>query len=83
MTQNLEINGLRQATRWRKEVAGEVFSTDSAWEWFKRHHRDELVASGELIPGRGRRGDLVGPGIGTVVVGILRREAGQRLEQTI
>lgn len=71
------LTDLRQATRWREERAADVFQTGSAWDWFKRNHFDELLASGQLIPGRGRRGDLVGPGIDDVVVRILRREAGQ------
>lgn len=66
---------LRQATHWRKESASAVFRTDSAWEWFKRDHRDELVVAGVLIPGRGRRGDLVTNGIDEAVITILRREA--------
>lgn len=74
------LAGLRQATRWRKERATDVFPTNSSWEWFKRDHRDELIDSGQLIPGRGRRGDLVGSGIDDVVVAILRREAGLRRE---
>lgn len=72
---NLGITGLRRAKRWRQEAASEVFPTDSAWEWFRRLHHRELVESGALIPGRGQRGDLVGPEIDEVVITILRREA--------
>jgi hypothetical protein len=69
------LAGLRRASRWREESASNVFSTLSAWEWFKRQHFRELIESGQLIPNRGRRGDLVAPGIDAVVEEILRREA--------
>lgn len=72
----------RRATRWREESGGDIFPTQSAFEWFYRQHFSELVVSGEFMPGLGRRGHLVGPGIDDVVVGILRREAGQRIRQT-
>lgn len=76
-TSNTGITALRQANRWRVESAAEIFRTQASWEWFRRNHHDELIRSGALIPGRGRRGDLVTPEIGDVVVAILRREAGQ------
>lgn len=65
----------RKATRWREECGGDVFETQSALDWFIRGHYDELVASGELIPGTGRRGHLVGPNFDGVAIGILQREA--------
>lgn len=74
-TSNSGLAGLRRAKRWRQECAGEVFQTDSAWEWFRRLHHRELIESGALIPGRGQRGDLVTAQIDEVVVDILRREA--------
>lgn len=70
----------RRATRWREESGGDIFATHSAFEWFYRQHFNELVASGEFMPGIGRRGHLVGPGIDGVVLGILRRESGTRSE---
>jgi hypothetical protein len=66
----------RRATRWRQESGGDVFPTQSAFEWFYRQHFAELVASGEFMPGTGRRGHLVGPKIDAVVLGILRRQSG-------
>lgn len=70
------LTGLRQAARWREERAAEVFPTQSSWDWFRRNHHQELIRAGVLIPGRGRRGDLVVDGIDRAVVDILRREAG-------
>ena len=67
----------RRATRWRLESGGELFPTQSAFDWFTRMHHAELVASGEFIPGMGRRGHLVGPGIDAVVIKILRRGSGK------
>lgn len=64
----------RRATRWREESGGDVFATHSAFEWFTRMHHDKLVASGQFIPGVGRRGHLVGPDFDGVVLGILRAE---------
>ena len=75
-TQTTGLAGLRQAARWREEQAAEIFRTQSSWDWFRRNHHRELIEAGVLIPGRGRRGDLVKPAINDVVVGILRREAG-------
>lgn len=70
------LEGFRPAQRWREEKAEEIFPTASSWEWFRRTHVDTLKESGQFIPGRGRRGDLVGPNIGIIVLGILRKEAG-------
>lgn len=75
-TKITSLRDLRQATRWREESASEVFRTNSSWEWFKRNHQGELVAAGALIPGRGRRGDLVTNSIDEVVASILLRESG-------
>jgi hypothetical protein len=74
------VANLLSARRWREENAGDVFSTHSAWEWFRRQHAEELVRRGVLIPGRGRRGDLVTPDIDGVVLDILHREAGSTAE---
>lgn len=71
------LSAWRKATRWREESAGDIFPTQSSADWFFRNHHAELVASGALIPGTGRRGNLVGPGIDGVVISILRREAGR------
>jgi hypothetical protein len=68
----------RKATNWRRENATDIFPTQSSFDWFLRHHGTELISAGELIPGVGRRGHLVGPNIDSAVINILRREAGQR-----
>ncbi len=74
-----ELAGFKPAQRWRQSSAPDVFTTAASWEWFKRHHARELIQSGQLIPGRGRRGDLVGPEIDGVIVAILRREAARQM----
>lgn len=60
---------------WQLDNAGEVFKTFAACEWFVRKHRRELVESGQLIIRRGAAGSLVGPGFGTLVLEILKRES--------
>jgi hypothetical protein len=60
---------------WVDNCARNLFATRAAFEWFLRRHRDELVASGQFIPRRGRGGALVGPEIDRVVLDIIRREA--------
>jgi len=40
-----------------------------------RLHRDELIASGELVPGRGARPTLLGPRFGKVAMRLLRQQA--------
>ncbi|MCC6658901.1 MAG: hypothetical protein IT512_12015 [Rhodocyclaceae bacterium] len=67
----------RKATRWREEQGGDVFPTQSSLDWFIREHFNDLIASGELIPGTGRRGHLVGPNFDEVALGILRGAAGR------
>jgi hypothetical protein len=64
----------RRARDWVREEGGGIFPTFSAFEWFKRKHRAELIESGELITRRGTGGDLVGPGFGRKAVEILQRE---------
>ena len=44
-------------------------------EWFLRQNKDELVRSGQLLPGRARRSTKCGPGFADVAIGILQREA--------
>ena len=64
----------KRARDWVAEEGGGIFPKFSSFEWFKRQHRDELVASGEIITRRGKGGDLVGPNFGRVAVEILQRE---------
>ncbi len=68
----------RKTERWREEGATDIFPTRSSLDWFLRQNGNELIAEGHLIPGTGRRGSLVGPGIDDAVIAILRREAGRR-----
>ncbi len=68
----------RKATRWREESGGDIFPTQSSLDWFIREHFNDLLASGELIPGAGRRGHLVGPNFDGVALGILRGASGRR-----
>lgn len=74
MNSKVSISSIQPAQRWRQDHAHHIFPTASSWEWFKRSHFEKLIASGELIPGRGRRGDLVGSNIDQVVIDILRSE---------
>ena len=74
MSSKVTIRSIQPAQRWRQDCAEHIFPTKSSWEWFKRSHFEKLIASGELIPGRGRRGDLVGENIDQVVIDILRSE---------
>ncbi len=81
MENNPETDGdlavWRKTERWREQGATAVFPTRSALDWFLRQHGNELIEAGHLIPGHGRRGSLVGPGIDSAVIAILRREAGR------
>lgn len=66
--------GFCRVSVWLAGSGGGLFPTRSSFEWFKREHRDELIESGQLILGRGRRPDIVGPDIERLAVEILRRE---------
>lgn len=65
----------RRHRNWVAEYGGDLFPTLGSFEWFVRQHRDELVASGELIIRRGSGGSLVGPNFGRLAVAILQRQA--------
>ena len=69
------VADFRRAKEWRKERGGALFQTDSAFEWFVRGHRDELIGSGQYIVRNGPGGSLVGPHFDAVVLAILRRES--------
>lgn len=77
--QNNEAPRLAEFVRVRDWIAsgqgGAAFRTYSAFEWFLRRHRAELIASGELIIRPGSAGTLCGPNLGARVLDILRREA--------
>lgn len=79
-TDEVDLSRLKKARDWRREHAAEVFGSDSAWEWFTRLHRRELVECGALIQRTGRGGSLVHiDRIGPVVQKILREESIRRL----
>lgn len=79
-----DLSKFKKAKQWRREDAAVLFSTDGAWEWFKRTHRSELIASGSLIVRAGRAGDLVHTDrIGAVVQRILQTESLSKLNRTI
>jgi hypothetical protein len=64
------LEGWRPAHEW-VEKEQRVFPNLTAWAWFVKDHRAELIASEQFIPARGRRATLVGPDIGAVVLRIL------------
>ncbi|MGB5834623.1 MAG: hypothetical protein WBG92_21915 [Thiohalocapsa sp.] len=71
------INDFKPWRAWVTDDAESVFPTFSSFEWFVRQHREQLIESGQYIPRRGPCGSLAGPGLGAVVLGILRDEARQ------
>ena len=54
---------------------GSLLKTEDALQWFLRLHRAELIATGQLIPGRGARPTIIGPGFDALVVKILQRQS--------
>lgn len=73
MKQEYTAADFKKARDWVAKEGGEFFPTFSAFEWFVRRNRAELVASGEVIVRRGTGGTLVGPGFGRVAVAIAQR----------
>lgn len=63
------------ARRWVNEQGAGAFPSFASLEWFIRHHRAELMESGQLIGRRGSSGTLIGPKFGDLVLDILRRES--------
>jgi hypothetical protein len=47
------------AGEWREQHAGALFATQAALAWFLKSNVDELVRTGTVIRGRGRRPTLV------------------------
>jgi len=64
------------ADDWLERHAGPFFATRSAFDWFVKRNRRELVERGALIPRAGRAGSLVSVSLmSAAVVDILRRQA--------
>jgi hypothetical protein len=63
---------------WLTRTGNPVFPTRASLEWFLREHRQELIDSGEFLPGAGNRSHLLGPKFGALVVDVLRRKASER-----
>lgn len=74
-TENYSAEHFRKYRNWVAEQGGDIFPTVGSFEWFVRQHRDELMASGELIIRRGSGGSLVGPNFGRLAIAILQRQA--------
>lgn len=72
-TDEADIADFLPANVWVQEKGGRVFQTMGQFDWFRRRHRTELVASGQLISGGGRRADLCGPDLGRVIHKIMAR----------
>jgi len=69
-----DITDFLPANVWVAERGGQAFQTMGQFDWFRRRHRAELVASGQLIAGGGRRADLCGPDLGRVIHRIMARQ---------
>jgi len=70
-----DLAGYETVSDWLPHAAP-FFQTKSAFDWFVRRHRRELVESGALIPREGRSGSLVLPDrMAKVVVAIHKRRA--------
>jgi hypothetical protein len=73
MKPTYEVADYLPAKEWITQKGGAVFKTNSSLEWFVRQHREALLASGELIPQSGPRGNLLGPKFGQVAAELLRK----------
>ena len=68
------LTRLRPLHKWHEQHVkhgGSVFPTYASLKWFVRQRRDDLLASGVLIPGKGGRPNLVTPLFGDAVYKIL------------
>lgn len=66
---------------WVVDHGGALFQTFSSFEFFVRKHRKRLVDSGQLILGGGRARNLIGPGMASVVLEIIREESAERVAE--
>lgn len=65
---------------WLEEKARALFTTPEQWAWFCRAHKVELVESGALLLGSGRRSDYATGALEGRVRAILVRESLERLK---
>ena len=68
------LTKLRPLHKWHEQhvrYGGSVFPTYAALKWFVRQRREDLLASGVFIPGKGGRPNLVTPQFGDAVYKIL------------
>ena len=75
MASGYALDQYRQRRAWLREHPNPIFGSDASLDWFLRQHRDELLASGEVIIRRGSVGILLGPGFERKALEILRRES--------
>lgn len=75
------LASLEPVSMWLTDGCQAVFPSPRTWEFFKTAHKAELVKSGALLLGSGRRSDYVDTAIvGHVVKEILYKESMARLE---
>jgi hypothetical protein len=69
---------LSDFTPWREWVgspdAGHIKSPGQ-FDWILRQYKSELIASGEFIPGQGKRPALCGKELGRVLTDLMRKGA--------
>ena len=71
-----ELADFRTIEQWVEAgLGGSRFDRFDKVAYLIRLHRDALVESGELVPGRGARPTLLGPRFGKVAMRLLRRQA--------
>jgi hypothetical protein len=69
------ITDFKPTAVWHEENPSPALRTLGAVEWKIRAYFDELVESGQFIPGNGRSPNLVGPRFGQVLLALMRRDA--------
>jgi hypothetical protein len=75
----VDLQQYLQVGDWLDHHPNPFFQTRSSLDWFVRHHREELVERGALIPRAGRNGSLIHQErFPEAVVDIHRREAQER-----
>jgi len=67
---------LKSLDRWLADGhGGDLIPDRSSLDWFIKKHRDHLIRSSALFPGRGRRPSVVGPNFDRVVADLLGAES--------
>lgn len=75
----IDLGQYRRARKWQRDNPSDIFPTWATLEWFIRQHRQELIASGQLIVRRGSSGTLLGPQFEHVVLDIMRRRSAEQV----